>query len=115
MPPERRSAGCAEVFTFGPRLDAAEASPARSEMRRALAEGRRLLVLDLGLVRYMDSSGLFALIASLKDARAAGGNVALVGLSREVRTVIEVARLDRVFALYADEAAAVRALGEGAA
>jgi anti-sigma B factor antagonist len=115
MPPDRRPAGPVEVFTFGVRLDAAEAGPARSEMKRAIAEGRCLLVLDLGPVRYMDSSGLFALIASLKDARAAGGDVALVGLSREMRTVIEVARLDRVFALYADEATAVAALGQGAA
>lgn len=111
MPPDRRSTGPVEVFTFGARLDAVEAGPARTEIRRAIAEGRRLLVLDLGRVRAMDSSGLFALIASLKDARAAGGEVVLVGLSREMRTVIEVARLHRVFEICDDEAAAVAALG----
>jgi hypothetical protein len=37
MPPDRRPAGPVEVFTFGVRLDAAEAGPARSEMKRAIA------------------------------------------------------------------------------
>jgi anti-sigma B factor antagonist len=106
---DRRSAGPVEVFTFGGRLDAVEAGPARDEIKRAIAEGRQLLVLDLSAVRYMDSSGLFALIASFKHARAAGGDVALIGLSREVRSVIEIARLDRVFEICEDEAAAVAA------
>jgi anti-sigma B factor antagonist len=111
MPPDRRSTGLVEVFTFGARLDAACAGPAREEIKSAIADGRHLLVLDLGRVRFMDSSGLFALIASLKEARAAGGGVALIGLSREMRTVIEVARLHHVFEICEDEAAAVAILG----
>jgi anti-sigma B factor antagonist len=111
MPPDRRSTGPVEVFSFGARLDAVEAGPAREAITRALADGRRLLIFDLGPVRFMDSSGLFVLIAALKEARAAGGAVALVGLSREMRTVIEVARLHHVFEICEDEAAAVALLG----
>ena len=106
----RRTEGPVEVFTFGARLDVVEAGPARDAIRRAIAEGRSLLVLDLGEVRYMDSSGLFALIASFKSARLSGGDVALVRLSREVRSVIEIARLHRVFEICDDVEAAVAAL-----
>jgi anti-sigma B factor antagonist len=107
---DRRSEGPVEVFRFGARLDAVEAGPVRDAIKRAIAEGRSLLVLDLGEVRYMDSSGLFALIASFKSARQVGGDVALVRLSREVRSVIEIARLHRVFEICDDVAAAVAAL-----
>jgi anti-sigma B factor antagonist len=107
---DRRSEGPVEVFTFGPRLDAFEAGPAQDEIERAIAEGRRLLVLDLGEVRSLDSSGLFALIVSFKNARAAGGDVALVRLSREARAVVETARLHRVFEICDDVAAAMAAL-----
>jgi len=52
------------------------------------------------------------LVSGLKATRQAGGALKLAGLNEQARTVLRLTRLDRVFALYADRAAALEALGE---
>jgi anti-sigma B factor antagonist len=106
----RRSIGDVDVFTFGERLDAAGANPARDQIRTAILEGARRIILDLRPVTFVDSSGLFALVASFKHARSAGGDTVLLGLSPAVRSVIELTRLHRVFEIFDDEETAIAAL-----
>ncbi|MET0553700.1 MAG: STAS domain-containing protein [Vicinamibacteria bacterium] len=106
----RRSIGDVDVFTFGERLDAAGANPVRDQIRTAIQDGARRIVLDLGPVTFIDSSGLFALVAAFKQARSVGGDTVLLGLSPAVRSVIELTRLHRVFEIFDDEATAVAAL-----
>jgi anti-sigma B factor antagonist len=66
----------------------------------------RLLV-DLSKVTYVDSSGLALFIETLQRVKAYGGAFGLFGLGEGVRTLLHVACLDQVFAIYPDEAAAV--------
>lgn len=106
----RRTLGDVDIFTFAERLDAAGANPVRDQIRTAIAEGARNIVLDLRAVTFVDSSGLFALVASFKHARAAGGDTVLLGLSPAVRSVIELTRLHRVFEIFDDEETAIAAL-----
>lgn len=54
---------------------------------------------DLSAVSYIDSSGIAALVEGLQGARARGGRFALVAVSDQVKAVLELARLDRVFEL----------------
>ena len=65
----------------------------------------RILV-DLSAVTYMDSSGLALFIESLQRISAYGGKLALFGLQPGVRHIFVIARLDQVFRLFPDEAAA---------
>ncbi len=67
------------------------------------------LVVDLAGVTYIDSSGLAILIEAMQGVGAYGGKFALAGLQESVRPIFEIARLDQVFQIYPDRAAALAA------
>ena len=67
----------------------------------AIAGGRPVGV-ELSAVDYIDSSGIAALVEGLQQSRQRGLRFALVAVSDAVRAVLELARLDRVFALVPD-------------
>ena len=66
----------------------------------------RILV-DLSAVTYIDSSGLATMIETLQRIQSYGGKFGMFGLREGVRHVFEIARLDQIFSLYPDEAAAL--------
>ncbi len=65
------------------------------------------ILLDFSKVSYIDSSGLATMIETLQRVQNYGGKFAMFGLRESVRTVFEIARLDQIFPLFPDEAAAV--------
>lgn len=83
-------------------------------MRQALVElarGRSPAVLvDLSQVEYMDSSGVATLVEGLQMAREYGGRFRLAGLAPAIRDVFRFARLEKVFEIFEDAAAALRDL-----
>ena len=74
------------------------------EVRRTLAGlidgGQSRVLMDLGGVGYMDSSGMGALVAAMKQARAAGGDVRLCALQDDVRGIFEMTRLIKVMSIH---------------
>ena len=64
------------------------------------------LVVDLSKVSYIDSSGLAVLIEAMQNVDRYGGKFALSGLQESVRPIFEIARLDQVFRIFPDTAAA---------
>jgi anti-sigma B factor antagonist len=80
----------------------------RSAILAILAEGiPKRLILNLSQVPYMDSSAIAVLVEALQKLRRTGGRVMLVGLQPRVRGLLEIARLDTIFVLAADEEAAL--------
>ncbi|MFH1279610.1 MAG: STAS domain-containing protein [Candidatus Eisenbacteria bacterium] len=59
--------------------------------------GETRIVLDLSELDYVDSSGLGSFVRLMKESRARGGDVRLVGPTNEVKKVLELTRLNRVF------------------
>ena len=77
-------------------------------MRRALLgeikEKRTPKVfLNLKNVRYIDSSGIASLVEGLKASRDLGSRLILYGLSKTVREVMQLSRLQKIFEIYEDE------------
>ena len=72
------------------------------------AEGARNVVVDLGGVRHMNSSGLGMLIGALTSVRNAGGDLRLAALGSRVQTLLSVTKLLGVFQTFetADDALA---------
>lgn len=68
----------------------------KSQLAAAAAPGTRL-VLDLRRVKFMDSSGLGALLSTLRALAASGGDLKLCGLTPGVRVLFELVRVHRVF------------------
>src|SRR6266850_2306249 len=78
------------------------------DMGAADAIKRRLTeLIDMGRVNYIDSSGLGALVAAMKHARTARGDVKLCALQSGVRSVFEMTRLHKVMSIHATRQEAV--------
>jgi anti-sigma B factor antagonist len=67
------------------------------------------IVVDLSGVSYVDSSGLAILIDALQRIQNYGGSLALAGLRENVAMVFQIARLDKVFRIFADRSSAIEA------
>ena len=65
------------------------------------------LILNLGGVSYIDSSGLGALVMCFSTARRAGGTMKLLNLSRRSIELIVLTRLEMVFEVFDEEQSAV--------
>jgi anti-sigma B factor antagonist len=82
------------------RLDAHNSSDLKAQMLTLFEEGKQQLVIDLREVRFVDSSGLGALVSGFKNASARNGNLKLCGLQPQVKSMFELTRLHRVFEIF---------------
>ena len=57
------------------------------------------IIMDLESVDYMDSSGIATLVESMQKARLAGHGFILCRVTERVRTVFEIANLDKIFTI----------------
>lgn len=89
-------------------VDLEHAPAVREQLLAAIATAPVLLV-DLSAVTYIDSSGIANLVEALQKANESGHRLGLVALSDQARRVFELARLDQVFAIFPDHAAAAAA------
>jgi anti-anti-sigma factor len=91
------------------RIDAVNAPQLRQRLHGLLDDGAANLVVDLSAVPFMDSAGMAVLVSGLKRARLAGGDVKLVWPQVEpARRILNLTRLDRVFAMADSAAEAVK-------
>jgi len=108
---EQRKAG--EALVVAPleeRLDARVATDFKERMAELIASGNTKIVLDLSRVEFIDSSGLGAIVSSLK--RMGGrGDLVVCGLQETTMTLFRLTRMDRVFQVFDSEQQAVSALG----
>lgn len=82
------------------RLDAHNSGELKAQMLNLFEEGKNNLVVDLHEVRFVDSSGLGALVSGFKNASARNGNLKLSGLQPQVKSMFELTRLHRVFEIF---------------
>jgi anti-sigma B factor antagonist len=98
--PEQRQEGGAWVMHPEGRLDMAHAGAFREEVQKLLQTGPTRLVLDLGQVSFIDSSGLAALIRGLGLAREAGGDLRIACPTAQASAVLELSTLNQVLPVY---------------
>jgi len=80
----------------------------RSTIKQLTEEGRTKVLLHLGGVHQVDSSGLGSLVAMYLSARKAGGDLKLLQLSDKLENLMVMTKLLTVFDTYKDEAAALQ-------
>jgi len=88
------------VVQVGGEVDVATAPRLRERLVDLVNHGRHRLVLDLGAVGFIDSTGLGVLIGVLKRIRTVDGSLRLVLVEPHVRKVFEITGLDGVFAIH---------------
>lgn len=88
-------------------IDLDTASQLNDHALQAMREHGPHLVLDLGRVTFMDSTGLKVLLAVHRRAELSGGSLGLVGVTRPVMKVLTVTGLTSTFAFFDDVDSAV--------
>ena len=79
----------------------------RNQVRDLLQADRKNIVLNLGDVSYVDSSGIGELVSSYTTVSNQGGNLKLLHLTKKLKELLAITKLLTVFESYDDEAEAV--------
>ena len=104
-----RQAGDVTMVDVSGRITLGEgASVIGDAVRELTARGNRKILLNLGDVSYIDSSGIGELASSLASVVRAGGTLKLLSLTKRVKSLVQITRLDAVFDVQEDEARAMR-------
>lgn len=84
------------------------ASIFRDTLRELAGSGKKKLLLNLGEVSYIDSSGIGEMVSGFTTVTNSGGQVKLLNLTKRVKDLLQITKLYTVFEVFEDEAAAVR-------
>jgi len=103
-----RSAAITVVVPRGD-LDMAAADQMKRVLTGLVNDGSVKLLVDLASVGYIDSSGMGALVATLKHARTAGGDLRLCALQDDVRAIFEMTRLIKAVTIHGTRGEALAA------
>ncbi|MGB8913146.1 MAG: STAS domain-containing protein [Candidatus Sulfotelmatobacter sp.] len=116
MQTNTRQVGDVVVVDISGRITLGEGNVILRDMVRELADkGNRKIVLNLGEVNYVDSSGIGELVKTHTTMRNQGGKLRLVNLNKRINDLLQMTRLASVFEIELDEASAIRSLGSDAA
>lgn len=80
----------------------------RDAIKDLTAGGNRKILLNLGEVNYIDSSGIGELVAGFTSVSNLEGQLKLLNLTKRVKDLLQITKLYTVFEVHDDEASAVR-------
>ena len=111
-----REAGSVTIVDVHGRIVLGEESAAlRSLIIDLLNRGNKQILLNLGNVSYIDSSGLGSLVSAFSSVRKQGGELKLLSLTNKVHDALQLARLYTVFDIKDDEAEAIKSFDQSKA
>lgn len=83
----------------GENLDAGNVKEFKRDILPAL-DGQSKVILDMSELKFVDSSGLGAILSCLRQLNANGGELKLCQMLKPVRALFELVRMHRIFDLY---------------
>ncbi|HEY0004632.1 MAG TPA: STAS domain-containing protein [Pyrinomonadaceae bacterium] len=106
---KERQAGDVTIIDLSGKITIGEGSVAlRTAVRRLLEEGRKKILLNLGGVGYIDSSGIGELVSSYTAiGKVPGGQLKLLNLTQKLQGLLAITKLLTVFDTYDNEAEAL--------
>jgi anti-sigma B factor antagonist len=106
--PQARQDGDNVLASIRGEIDLHNSPELRGVLLTSLIESQpKRLVLNLSQVPYMDSSAIAVMVETLQKLRKFGGKLYLTNLQPRVKGLLEIARLDSIFVIAADEAEAL--------
>jgi anti-sigma B factor antagonist len=104
-----RQVGDVSVIDVAGRITLGEGSSAlRDTLRGMVAKGQKKVLLNLGEVSYIDSSGIGELVSGFTTVTNSGGQLKLLNLTKRVKDLLQITKLYTVFDVHEDEAGAIR-------
>ena len=83
-------------------------STLRETVKDLVAKGQKKILLNLGDVSYIDSSGIGELVSSFTSVSNQGGQLKLLNLQKKVHDLLQITKLYTVFEVHTDEVAALK-------
>lgn len=83
-------------------LDSTKVAQFHQEIESCVEAGTKIFLLDLKNIKFINSSGLMALVVVFKVVRAAGGKLFVCSMSQQVRMIFEMTGVDQVFETVAN-------------
>ena len=80
----------------------------RDVVRDLVGKGSKKILLNLGEVNYIDSSGIGELVSAFTSVRNHGGELKLLNLTKKVHDLLQITKLYTVFDVKDDETAAIK-------
>jgi anti-sigma B factor antagonist len=103
-----RQAGDVTVLDLNGKITIGEGSVSlRGAIRKLLEEGKKKILLNLGGVSYVDSSGIGELVSSYSTVTREGGQLKLLNLTQKIQDLLAITKLLTVFDVYDDEQTAL--------
>ena len=103
-----RQAGDVTVLDLEGKITIGEGSVSlRNAIRRLIQEGKKKILLNLGGVSYVDSSGIGELVSSHTTISREQGQLKMLGLTEKIKELLVITKLLTVFDTYDDEQTAL--------
>jgi len=103
-----RQVGGVAVLDLSGKITLGEGSvQIRDAIRGLIGKGQKSILLNLGNVNYIDSSGLGELVSAYTTAKNQGAALKLLKLTKKVHDLLQLTKLYTVFDIYDDEASAI--------
>ncbi len=96
----------------GKLMGGTETTEIHDRVKQLTQVGVKKIVLDLGQVKWMNSSGLGALMSSMTTAKNAGGNLRLSSVAEKVESLLIITQLLKIFKTYSTVEEAVKSFQE---
>ena len=104
-----RQVGDVSVVDVAGRITLGEGSSAlRDTLRDMVAKNHKKILLNLGEVSYIDSSGIGELVSGFTSVTNSGGQLKLLGLTKRVKDLLQITKLYTVFDVHEEESSAIR-------
>jgi anti-sigma B factor antagonist len=104
--------GKVNIISLSGRLDAYSANDLERKLDSLIDADQVQLVVNLGQLEYISSSGLRVLLAALKKVRKQQGDIKLACLKPYIKEVFDIAGFTQLFTIFDAEEAAVSSFGE---
>ena len=105
---KERQAGDITILDMDGKVTIGEGSVAlRTAIRRLLEEGKKKILLNLGGVGYIDSSGIGELVSSFTAINKEQGQLKLLNLTQKLQDLLGITKLLTVFDVYENESDAL--------
>ncbi|MCB9227636.1 MAG: STAS domain-containing protein [Chitinophagales bacterium] len=98
------------ISLSGNLLGEKDSNPIIESISKSIENDSNLFVVDVKELQYVNSTGISALISILTKSRNAGGEMILINLPSQLKKILELTKLDKVFPLAEDKETAVKLL-----
>ena len=109
---KKRTAGDIQILDCSGKITLGEGTmTVRNTVLDILKDNERKIILNLGEVNYVDSSGIGELVSTYTTVTNAGGQLKLLNLTKKIQELLAITKLLTVFQVFEDEQAAIASFG----